>query len=112
MDGDSTNFEKYGSNYEPATVDVSPTVGVYLSKRFRCPEEAKKNQVVGNIVVSFTIDTTGTLINPVVKRGLRYGCDEEAIRLIKTLPKWKPAMKNNHPVEHKGEVRILVRCEE
>jgi TonB family protein len=64
------------------------------------PERAKKEKISGNVYVIFTIKTDGTLEDLEVTKSLGYGCDEEALRLVKALPqKWKPAMRQGVAIE-------------
>jgi TonB family protein len=73
-----------------------------LSKFFRknlvYPKQALKNQIEGTVYLEFTVGKDGTLSDIVVLRPLLYGCDEEAIRLIKMMPPWEPRKENGVPV--------------
>ena len=64
----------------------------YIRKNLDYPKEAKQNKVQGKVFVSFVIDSTGSVQKESVKviKGIGHGCDEEAVRLIKNSPKWKP----------------------
>ncbi len=62
------------------------------------PNTALKNQVQGNVFVSFIIDKDGILKEPKIQRTLGYGTDEEAIRVLRLSKKWKPGMENGKPV--------------
>jgi TonB family protein len=70
----------------------------FLKDSLRFPAEAIKNKVEGIVKVTFVINKNGEIIAPAIKQGLGYGCDEEAMRLIKSMPNWKPAMQNGKPV--------------
>ena len=71
----------------------------FLSIQFKYPDFAKNNGITGKVYVRFTIDTTGKVIDVKVIKGLGYGCDEEAIRIIKLLPNWVPAKRNGKAVK-------------
>ena len=62
----------------------------YVSKNMKYPEEAKKNNISGIVRVAFAVNKDGTINNITVPEGIGYGCDEEAVRLIKHSPKWNP----------------------
>ena len=64
----------------------------YIRDHKNYPEEAEQNQVKGKVFVSFIIDATGRVEEESVAviKGLGYGCDQEAIRLIKNSPRWTP----------------------
>ena len=64
-----------------------------INKEIKYPKEAKKAKIEGKVYVSFVIDSTGMLLPDSVRvtKGLGYGLDEEAIRVMKSLNRWKPA---------------------
>ncbi|MCF8331843.1 MAG: energy transducer TonB [Bacteroidales bacterium] len=55
----------------------------YISKNLSYPEEAIKKHIEGYVLVEFQINDMGKVISASVIKGLGYGCDEEALRLIK-----------------------------
>ncbi|MNE59704.1 Gram-negative bacterial tonB protein [compost metagenome] len=71
----------------------------YISSKMEYPTLALKNRIQGKVIVSFYIDTLGALSDIKALRGIGYGCDEEAIRIVKSMPKWAPATRNNKPVK-------------
>lgn len=64
----------------------------YVRKNMEYPPEAKNNKVKGKVFVSFVVDSTGFVRKETVKaiQGIGYGCDAEAVRLVKESPKWNP----------------------
>lgn len=65
----------------------------YISKKMKYPKDARQLGIEGKVYVDFVIDATGEIRKESVKikQGVHPSCDEEAIRLIKESPKWKPA---------------------
>jgi TonB family protein len=65
--------------------DLDPKLSVesYLTQKARLPKAARDNNVSGSVSVQFTIDENGKATNLQVIRGLGFGCDEEALRLIR-----------------------------
>jgi TonB family protein len=63
----------------------------YIEKNLRYPSEAKERGIKGKVNLQFTVEKDGSLTNIKVLKGLGYGCDEEAIRLMKAAPKWYPS---------------------
>ena len=55
----------------------------YIKTNLRYPEEALKNNIEGTVHLNFTINQDGIVEHCVVTKGIGYGCDEEAVRLIK-----------------------------
>jgi protein TonB len=70
----------------------------HVTDHMQYPEEAKKAGVTGRVFVQFVVDKTGNLSDIRVIRGIGGGCDEEAVRLVKTSPNWLPAKANGQPV--------------
>jgi periplasmic protein TonB len=76
----------------------------YINSNVVVPNKARRNNVTGNVVVSFFVNESGSLSNINVINGLGYGCDEEAIRVVKNGPAWEPAKENG---QVKGTVATL-----
>lgn len=53
----------------------------------------------GKVFVNFVLDEEGKIMSCKVIRKLGYGCDEEVLRVVKLMPKWKPAKINGKPVK-------------
>ena len=62
----------------------------YLNDRIRYPQQARDYEVEGKVYVQFVVDQEGKVIEPKVVKGLGYGCDEEALRIVRLMPKWMP----------------------
>lgn len=71
---------------------------LYLTRNRRKPIYAKSNQVEGEVELRFIVNVDGTLSDIRILKGLGYGCDEEALRLVENMPSWQPAIKNNQAV--------------
>ncbi len=70
----------------------------YLQKNMRYPAVAKENNVQGKVFVTFVVERDGALTDIKVVRGIGSGCDEEAIRVLKSSPRWTPGIQNGRPV--------------
>ncbi|MGM9506317.1 TonB family protein [Larkinella sp. GY13] len=70
----------------------------YLEENRRMPPEAKAKSVTGTVRVRFQVAVDGSVSQFTVVQSLGYGCDEEAIRLIREGPRWKPAFRNGKPL--------------
>jgi TonB family protein len=71
----------------------------FMMKNLKYPEQAKKNGVQGKVFVTFIVEKDGSLSNVKVMRGVGSGCDEEAVRVVKMMPKWKPGINKGKPVK-------------
>ncbi len=78
----------------------------YLTENTRYPEAAKQAGITGRVFASFVIDTAGHVSQAQVLKGLGYGCDEEAIRLINKLPRWKPGTQSGRVVAVKYNLPV------
>jgi len=82
--------------------DIAPVpVGGYeaITKHLKYPELARKAGIQGRVLVAVKLDKEGDVIDTNIKESLGpNGCDEAAMNAIKSV-KWKPAMKDNKPVD-------------
>ena len=62
----------------------------YFESNLRYPAVAKEKKITGSVLVRFIIDTSGVIKKSWVLKGLGFGCDEEAMRLINSMPRWTP----------------------
>ncbi|MEJ8758572.1 TonB family protein [Pontibacter sp. H259] len=70
----------------------------YLGKKMRYPAAAKAADVEGTVVVTFVVGRNGDIEDVEVLKGLGFGTDEEAIRVVKSMPRWQPGKQNGMPV--------------
>jgi TonB family protein len=70
----------------------------YLMKNIKYPKEALKKNIKGEIIIQFVIGIDGTITKVCVLKRAGYGFDEEGIRLIKNMPKWKAGKQGGRPV--------------
>ncbi len=80
-----------------------PTGGIksfyeYIESNLQYPQEARQLKLQGRVMVKFVVETDGSLSNIEVSRGIGGGCDEEAVRLLRNAPKWKPGKKGGKEV--------------
>ena len=69
-----------------------------IAGNIKYPEAAIDKNIEGRVFVSFVIEKDGSVSNVKVLRGIGGGCDEEAVRVIKGMPKWKPGIQEGKPV--------------
>lgn len=93
--------------YSPDSVDVVPkyigsniTMDEHLRKTIKYPESALRYEIQGTVHLSFTIEKDGSISNIKNLKPVGGGLDEEAIRVIKTIPKMKPAMIDGKAVRY------------
>ncbi|MBA4851657.1 energy transducer TonB [Emticicia sp. BO119] len=102
------------SMFEKAATYAKPEFGwdayeVYLNENTKRPPKALQMNIKGRVIVNFIINEKGELSDFTIIKSLGYGCDEEAIRLIKNGPKWFPATKEEKPVSSSKHVIVKFR---
>ena len=70
----------------------------HISKNIVYPVEAKEKEIQGRVFIGFVIEKDGSISNVKVLRGIGGGCDEEAVRAVSAMPKWKPGKQKGKPV--------------
>ena len=89
--------------YKAVEVEPEPYGGAqawakFLQKNIHYPPQASENGVHGKVFLSFIVETDGHLSNIKVERGVGAGLDEEALRVLRIAPAWKPGIQNGHKV--------------
>ncbi len=79
----------------------------YIENNLIYPEVAYKKNIQGVVKVSFVVEKDGSVSNPTIISGIGYGCDEEAVRVIASLPKFIPGKQNGNPVRVQYNVPII-----
>ncbi len=74
-------------------------INSYLSKNIRYPSAARENEIQGRVVLQFVVDQGGNVTNIEIKKDIGGGCGQEAVRVVKAMPKWKPGKQNGQPVK-------------
>lgn len=71
----------------------------FITNNLRYPEQAKYNRIQGRVIVRFIVTSTGGIRDVKVLKGVNASLDNEAVRVIKILPKWQPGLSNGMPVD-------------
>ncbi|MFC6097115.1 energy transducer TonB [Flavobacterium qiangtangense] len=102
VDSISVNQKETEDKKTQSTVQTLPEFpggmmgfAAYVSKNYKVPATFSGS---GTIYVSFIVEKDGSLSDIKVLRDLGYGTGEEAVRIIKATPKWKPGMQDGTPV--------------
>lgn len=70
----------------------------YLATNIEYPRDARESNIQGTVYITFVIEMDGSVSNVKCLRGIGGGCDEEAMRVVKLMPKWKPGYQRGKPV--------------
>ncbi len=84
----------------------------YLASHIKYPEEAYNKGIQGRVYVNFVIEPDGSATNAKALRGIGGGCDEEAIRVVESMPKWIPGRQRGQAVRVAMNLPIRFTLEE
>ncbi len=110
------DFSSYGrvlvsSEVSPKFPGGNNGLARYFNRGMRYPQQAISEKVEGRVIVRFIIDKNGNIRQPKVMKGIGYGCDEEALRLISLMPNWKPGFQGGEAVSvyHQLAIKFELR---
>ena len=81
----------------------------FIAKSIKYPVVAQENGIQGRVTCSFVVNKDGSIVDAEVIRGIDPSLDKEALRVINTMPKWKPGKQRGKPVRVKFTVPINFR---
>jgi protein TonB len=83
----------------------------YLNKNVKYPQMAQDAGITGVVYLTFVVDENGKVKDPKVLRGIGGGCDEEAIRVVKSMPAWEPGKQRGKAVrvQYNLPIRFTLR---
>ncbi|MEP2771276.1 MAG: energy transducer TonB [Fulvivirga sp.] len=73
----------------------------FVQKKMKYPAQARRMGIEGKVYVQFVVDKDGSLTNVQAVKGIGAGCDEEAVRVIQSAPKWSPPKQRGKPVKQR-----------
>ena len=82
----------------PEFVGGMPALIEFLQTNLKYPEDAIAQKLGGRVMVQFVVETDGSISNVRVARTLFPSLDNEAVRVVKAMPKWKPGKEKGRPV--------------
>ncbi|MDD2952735.1 MAG: TonB family protein [Parabacteroides sp.] len=83
----------------------------YIARNIKYPEESQERGEEGRVICSFIVGRDGSISNPEVLRGVTPALNEEAVRVINTMPVWNPGTQRGKPVAVKYTVPITFRLQ-
>ena len=83
----------------------------FLAQNMVYPVTAQENGVQGRVIVSFVVETDGSITDVKVARSVDPYIDKEAMRIVKAMPKWTPGKKDGKPVRVKYTVPVVFRLQ-
>jgi periplasmic protein TonB len=83
----------------------------YLGKNIQYPSAAQRANVTGKVFLAFVVNTDGSIQNVEVIKGIGFGCDEEAVRVVRSMPRWLPGKQSGRPVRVKYTLPVSFTLE-
>ena len=83
----------------------------FIGKNIKYPTIAQENGVQGRVIIQFVVNQDGSIVDPVVVRSVDPYLDKEALRVIKTMPKWKPGKQRGKAVRVKYTVPVTFKLQ-
>jgi protein TonB len=83
----------------------------YIQKNMKYPMMARESDIQGRVFVNFVVEPDGSISNVAVIRGIGGGCDEEAVRVVESMPKWNPGKQRGTAVRCAFTVPIIFKLQ-
>lgn len=97
---------------QPAEFPGGPAAMMkWLSNNIRYPEAAQANGIHGRVVVKFVVEKDGSIGSPSIVKGVDRDLDQEALRVVKRMPKWQPGKNNGQPVRSYFNLPVTFRLQ-
>lgn len=83
----------------PQMPEFNGDIQSYISSNIHYPDAARENNIDGKVTIQFVVNEDGSVSNAKILKGIGGGCDEEAIRIVSCMPRWKPGKQNGKTVK-------------
>lgn len=107
------NNNSHAENHVYDVVEIMPSfpggmsqMNSFVQKNLRYPEDAKKDGIQGRVILSFIVEKDGSLTDIKVVRSVSPSLDKEAIRIVKSMPKWIPGKQYGTSVRVRHTIPI------
>lgn len=84
-------------------------LNTFLARNIIYPTLAKQKNIQGKVIISFIIEKNGSISNIKIVKDIGEGCGEEGVRIVKLMPKWKPAQQKGEPVRQQFVLPVLFK---
>lgn len=115
--GQTTKETKFDEPGQPVFTFVErmpefPGMTEYLKANMHYPKEAQRNEIQGVVYTQFIVKPDGSVADAMVAKGIGYGCDEEAVRVVNKMPRWIPGRQGGKPVPVRISLPIRFKLSE
>lgn len=87
-------------------------LGAYLSTNLHYPKKAREKNIEGRVLVKFVVNEDGHISDCEITKGVSKELDEEALRVVKNMPPWKPGIQNGKAVKVYFTLPIVYKLED
>lgn len=84
----------------------------FLSENIKYPVIAQENGIQGRVICNFVVERDGSITDVQVVRGVDPSLDKEAVRVIQSMPRWKPGMQRGKPVRVRFTLPVVFRLQQ
>ena len=70
----------------------------FAKSRIKYPKTAVNDNIQGSVILQFTIDKKGKVINKIIFQSVRYDLDASCLKMLHEMPNWKPGRLNGKPI--------------
>ena len=83
----------------------------WLGKNINYPEDCKKEGIQGRVIVQFVVDKDGSIKDPTIARGVHPSLDKEALRVLSSMPNWKPGKQKGEAVKVRYTIPVMFKLQ-
>lgn len=94
---------------EPSFPGGKEALTRYLNENLRYPADAHNSGIQGKVIVAFVIEKDGNISNPQIEKPIHPSLNEEAMRVVKEMPRWEPGMHKGKPISVKYHLPITFK---
>jgi TonB family protein len=106
---DTSNQVLDSADQMPSFPGGEKALFTWMSRHIKYPIKAQENDIQGRVVCTFIVETDGSIYDVQVTKPVDPSLDQEAIRVIKSMPKWNPGIKDGQPVRVKNSIPVTFR---
>lgn len=111
LPAEPTVFQPYDVENQPEFTGGETELFKYLAANLKYPRAAVEANIQGTVYITFIVEENGSISNVIPARTIGGGCDEEAVRVIKNMPRWKPGKQYGRPVRVRFNIPVKFSLE-
>ncbi len=104
--------EELSAYVEAVPIEGFPALYNYFDENLVYPSEILDEKIEGNVLIKFTIDTSGLAAKIVIEKSLHQKLDSAAVAIVNKMPLWKPAMLNGQPIPSTHRIPLFFHIEQ